>query len=89
MTGERIESEDGYYYKVPDDAGDLINIDDVGTEAALKLYEEGYRQLADFEGMNPKTLVEETGIKTFTAIRIVSQADKTQFDPKIYKHDKQ
>ena len=85
----KIESNDGYYYDVPEEAEDLINIEDVGSEVAMKLYESGYRELSDFEGLNPKTLAEETGIKQFHAIRIVSQADKKQFDPEVYKRGDQ
>jgi len=84
----KIESEDGYYYDVPEDAESLINISDVGESAAIKLYEEGYRELSDFVGKNPKKLATETGITKFTAIRIVSQADKKQFDPEVYKNNR-
>lgn len=83
---ETIESEDGYYYDIPEEAEDLINIEDVGAEVAMQLFESGYRTLSDFAGKNPKKLSEETGVKTFTAIRIVSQAEEERFDPRVYKN---
>jgi len=79
------QSQNGYWYEVPDEASDLIDIDDVGETAAIKLSNEGYSDLSDFTGMNPKDLASETGIKQFTAIRIISQADEKRFDPDVYK----